>query len=128
MAQTINIYIGESNKASTDFALQESIAEEPSPEGFDQEDTMMLDDSNAPEPEMFDDEGKAGLDDDIAPTPFLMDEIFSEEIGRDMTIPMPLDEPSASTSSENDAPEPEDFEEGQMVKASVKKSVTRKKK
>lgn len=127
MAQTINIYIGESDKASTDFGVQESIAQAPSPEGIGLEDTMVLDDSNAPAPGMFADEGDVGLDDDAAPAPSLVDELLSEEMGEDGTIPMPLDEPSASASLEDD-PGPEDFEEGQMVKPSRKKSVARKSK
>ncbi len=133
MAQTINIYIGESDKASTDFGVQESIAQVPSPEGIGLEDTLVFedtsvfDDSNAPAPGMFADEGDVSLDDDVAPAPSLVDEFLSEEMGEDGTIPMPLDEPSASASLE-DVPGPEDFEEGQMLKPSGKKSVARKSK
>lgn len=127
MAQTINIYIGESDKASTDFGVQESIAQVPSPEGIGLEDTLVFDDSNAPVPGMFADEDDVGFDDDVAPAPSLVDEFLSEEMGEDVTIPMPLDEPSASASLE-DIPGPEDFEEGQMLKPSGKKSVARKSK
>ncbi len=125
MAQTINIYIGESDPAVTDFAVEDSISAIPSPEGMAVDDVMAADDSSAPVPEMF-----SGMDDDVgiddaAPSPVSMADEVSDDFSAFDEAPVPADDPEMSAVSEV-VPEPEDFEEDSKASTAGKKSAPRK--